>query len=217
MSAPSEPLLAWLQELLDKRGMSVSVLAGKTGLDRKRVKKILAGTEPMMVDELLTITNLLEVSPTDLGLTPADAAPRPAPAAPAPALPAGVVGFENTTPDQAAMLVESGFLLGCTFMMLVDTAELAADSGLPEATVAQYSGKPLPIKFEHEYHKYNEPDFFPDSVAVTLSFDALYRCTFPWTSIRRMLFWPKPIEAPPQPEEEATAKKPGAPFLKLVE
>ncbi len=215
MSAPSEPLLSWLRELLDKRGMTISVVAGKTGLDRKRVKKILAGSEPMMVDELLTITNLLEVSPTDLGLAPAaEAAPAPAPPKP---LPPGVVGFDDVSAEQAAMLVECGFLLGCTFMVLIDTGSLGADSGLPEATLAQYSDTPLPIKFEHEYQKYNEPDFFPDSVQVTLSFDALYRCTFPWNSVQRMLFWPKPIEAPPQPEETPTPAKPGAPFLKLVE
>ena len=56
MTRPSDPLLTWLRKHLADRGWNTARLAQAAGIERARARKILAGTEPMWVDELLGIT-----------------------------------------------------------------------------------------------------------------------------------------------------------------
>jgi hypothetical protein len=71
-------------------------------------------------------------------------------------------------------------------------------------------GRDLPIKLDAAYHRYHQPAYDEHGVSLTLSFDRLYRCTFPWPAIEQVVFKlvpPEPV-APPEPK-----KRPG---LRLV-
>src|SRR5690606_3916405 len=83
MSAPSGPLLEWLRKLIQQRGMNSAQLATTVNLPRGRVRKILTGAEPMLVDELLVLTQALEVKPQDVGLAEGAGAEEAETAAPA--------------------------------------------------------------------------------------------------------------------------------------
>ncbi len=210
MNSQSEQLLVWFREMMDKRGISVSVLAGKSGIERKHLKKLLAGTEPMLVDELMQLSEVLEISPTDFGVAvPQAEAPAKPPS------PAGTVIFDDVDADTAALLCQAGFGVGCDFMFICPS-NLLADSGVPPAVLAQHAGRDLPIKMEGMYHQYNEPVWTPTTLTVKLSFDALYACTFRFDAMTRFIFWPMPIPEPPPELEEKPAKKPAG-FLRLVD
>jgi len=223
MSRSSEPVLAWLRTMSEKRGLNTAALAGKCGLQRGRVRKILTGEEEMTLEELLKLTTALEISPGDLGL-PGSALLKETADEPSSAL--GVVepeadqggageGGKEAVPSVDAwgnhpeQLVRIGFALGCDFMMVATTSELA-DSGLPAQVIEQYRDGAVPIRLDAAYHKYNQPRYDERGVTMTLSFDALYECTFPWTSLRQVLFFP----APPRAVEPPAPKKPS---LRLVE
>lgn len=212
MTRPSEPLLRWLREQIDARGHNTASVAAKLGAPRAHVRKVLAGAEPLMVDELLVITELLGLSAEDMGV------------------PAGVEATaedlaegEATEPEavwdnQPRALFELGFDLGIDFMFLADTRQLA-DWGGPDGAAKQYDGKDMPLQLDAAYHPYMEPALDDEGVSLTLSFDRLYRCTFPWTAIRRVIFTPlAPDVPPPEPEaDDDDAPEPGgAPFLRLV-
>lgn len=214
-------MLTWLRTQLKEKGLNTGAVAAKTGLERQRVRKVLGGSEPMLVDELLKLTELLELSPAELG--------------------AAGLGLEAGGPDlaeasaeaekndqvlldgwgnQPEQLVKAGFALGCDFMITFDVA-LLENSGVPAATLQQYAGAHLPIKLDAAYHQYNEPTFTEEGFSAVMSFDQLYRCTFPWESVKQVIFWPYAPEVdaePPEPseeEEEPPKKRPS--FLRLVD
>jgi transcriptional regulator with XRE-family HTH domain len=211
MAKASEPVLAWLRTMLDKRGLNTAAVAEKAGLPRARVRKVLTGADDMTVDELLKLTTALQISPADLGLPGAPAeADEPAAVAVADAPPEWTPNVDpwGNHPEQ---LFRIGFALGCDFLFLLDPAQLA-DSGLPAFVLQQYQSSPLPIKLDAMYHQHNAPRYGERGVTLTLSFDALYDCTFPWSSVRQVVFFPVPVEpAAPPPEE------PKGPRLRLVE
>jgi hypothetical protein len=114
-------------------------------------------------------------------------------------------------------LIEIAFGLGCDFLFLARASDLA-DSGVPEAVLRRYDNREIPIKLDAAYHQYNKPIYTDETLTLTLSFDALYECTFPWASIRQVIFFPVPPEAPakkPEPPPENVGPK--KPFLRLVE
>src|SRR5262245_61398176 len=68
MARPSDPMLKWLRNLVDERGLNTASLAQKARIPRARLRKIRTGTEPMLVDELMSLSGALEISPKDMGL-----------------------------------------------------------------------------------------------------------------------------------------------------
>ena len=59
----------------------------------------------------------------------------------------------------------------------------------------------MPIKLDAAYHKYNQPLYDATAITLTLSFDALYECRFPWSAIKQVIFYPL-YEAPEDSEED---------------
>lgn len=208
MTAPSGPLLDWLRKVLQQRGMNSAQLATMVNLPRGRVRKILVGAEPMLVDELLQITQALEVTPQDLGAAQDASEPSP------PEVDTGATRSEPRVDpwgNQPRQLIQIGFALGCDFGFVVDTRQVEG-SGLPRTVLEQYQGNPMRIQLDAAYHRYNDPSYNDDGLTLTLSFDALYVCTFPWSAIRQVLFTPVAPEAPAQEPPEPA----GRPHLRLV-
>lgn len=227
MARPSDPLLRWLRGLLAERKLSAPALAEKASIERGRVRQILAGHDAMTVDELLQISKALSLSPTDFGLGGAvdDVAVTPGGAQ----LAEVEDEFDVAEPPHDAVsvdplgnhtrtLFEMAFALQCDFLILVDTSQLEG-SGVPVSVLQRYKDRELPIKLDAAYHQYNAPKYEATAIALTLSFDALYECRFPWTAVKQLVFYPAPPpppkEEPPPPPEPAAKKK--APFLRLVE
>ena len=214
MTRRSQPLLEMLRSLIADRGLNTAALAQASDLDRARLRRVLSGSEDMTVEELLAITEALQLSPEELGL--ADV-PSPEAAARGPVR----VVEDDEDEDELGIdpwgnhpeqLFRVGFALGCDFFFLAN-ADALQDSGVPQSVLSQYEGRDLPIKLDAAYHKYNQPRYGDDEVTLTLSFDALYDCTFPWEAIRQVIFFPAPpdpAEAPDEPDEDER------PTLRLV-
>ncbi len=228
MARPSDALLAWLRDLIKERGLNTAAVAERAGLPRGRVRKLLAGSEPMLVDELMRLSEALEISPADMGLPDgagqlldgedvvADgltAAPTGGGGGGEEEEPLGLDPFGNH-PEQ---MFRAAFALGCDFFFLADVSELE-DSGVPGHVLAQYEGQELPIKLDAAYHSYNEPRYHDDRIHLTLSFDQLYECTFPYASIKRFVLFPVPPEVvvPPDPPADDVEELPFVPHLRLV-
>lgn len=212
MARPSDALLAWLRRLIETKQSSVAEVAAKADIDRGRLRRLLKGTEPMLLDELLQISQVLEIQPTDFGLPAGTEVADTPPPAPAPA-----AGQWKVDPwgNHAEQLFRFAFDLGCDFYFTSDPAMLA-DSGVPRSVLDRHP-KELGIKMDAAYHKYNAPRYGADAITLTLSFDALYDCTFPWGAIRQVVLWPAPPEPAPAepPAEESEPRKKGS-HLRLV-
>jgi transcriptional regulator with XRE-family HTH domain len=212
MARPSEPLLAWLRDMLKTKGLNTAHVADASGIARARIRKILAGTDDMTVDELMMLSDALQLDPADLtsATLPKDVAPKPVEA---------VSTGPNVDPwgNQPEQLFQIAFALGCDFFFLADTSELA-DSGIPASVLEQYRGRELPIKLDAQYHKYNDPRYSVDGVTLTLSFDALYECSFRWSCIRQFVLFPVAPEPTNETDhtDDVDAPPAGVPHLRLV-
>jgi transcriptional regulator with XRE-family HTH domain len=223
LARPSDPLLRWLRKTLQERRMSAPALAEKAGLDRARLRHVLAGAESMTVDELLAISRVLDLSPADFGALP-DEEPMPAVVdEPGPVLAAdddeeaGIPYGLDPLGNHPRQLFEVAFALGCDFLFFAKSAELSG-SGVPASVLDRYADRDLPIKLDAAYHQYNAPRYDEGGVTLALSFDALYECRFPWTSIRQVIFYPAPPPAPvADDEDDDEPAPPKKPFLRLVE
>jgi len=213
--SPSEALLSWLRDLIKRKGLNTAAVAERAHLPRARVRKLLAGTEPMLVDELMMLSNALEIDPADMGLAEASAEAPALPAAPAePPEGPNVDGFGNH-PEQ---LFKVAFGLGVDFFFLSESRQLA-DSGVPQTVLKQYDGREIPIKLDAAYHSYNNPRYSDHGITLTLSFDQLYECSFPWSAIKQFILFPVSPEEPvdgDEPPEEEEDPSPGIPHLRLV-
>ena len=194
---PSEPILSWLRDTLKQKNLNVAALAEKSGAKRSEVKRVLAGREPLTVDQLMSWTKALELSLEELVAMPEDL---PEPAEPAPVDdsrylidPFGVAG------EQAIRL---GFAMGCDFTFLALTEQLA-DSGVPASVLGDPRfASMLPIRLEAAYHSYNAPIYEARTLSLTLSFDTIRTCVFPWSAIVEVRYHvdaPEPSE--PEPED----------------
>ena len=220
MASPSEPLLQHLRQLLKTRGMNTAGLANAAGLDRDRVRRVLGGSEPLTVDELIVLAQALQLQPTDLGL-PSEAvelAEQELAAQPE-ARETDLADIEealNPYGNQVSQLFEVGFALGCDFFFHAHTADLQG-SGVPESVLSRYADAELPIRLDAAYHADHEPRLEADGVHLRLGFDALYDCFFPWAAIRQVRFFPATPEPDDEPQAEPVEPSPKAPFLRLVE
>ena len=60
---PSEPLVRLLRESVDRRGLNTASLATTLGMPRSELKHMLAGTEPLTVDLMIALAEILEPLP----------------------------------------------------------------------------------------------------------------------------------------------------------
>lgn len=226
MGRPSEPLLAWLRDTLKQKGLNTAHIADASGLSRTRVRKILGGVEDMTVDELMMLSDGLQLDPSDLtGVALAETEALAS-------LAEGPVPLATANPDvddrpdletvidpwgnQPEQLFRIAFGLGCDFLFLATASELAG-SGVPGHVVETYKGRELPIKLEAAYHKYNEPKYSPEGISLTLSFDALYDCHFKWSCIKQFVLYPAEPQMPEQDDDAAPdTPGPAVPHLRLV-
>ncbi len=206
MSRPSEPLLRWLRKQIDARGENTSGLALKLGRPKAELRKLLTGAEPLTVDDLIRLTEALGLSEDQMGVPPAL---REA---------VGQVEDTNTPEDehwenQPRALFKFGFDRGIDFMFLA-AADEVGEWGGPARVIDQYRGREIPLQLDAAWHKHMKPELDEDGLTLTLSFDGLYRCTFPWSAVRRVIFMPLPPssseapKAPPDPEPTAPTDAP---------
>lgn len=207
MSRPSDPMLAFLRDAVRRKALTTQALSEKTGLDRSVLKRRLAGTEAMTLDDLVLLSQALELTMDEL----------PGPAG------GGVATVSDTDdepegPDPTGNLplqvVRLAFALGIDVMLMFDAKQLGG-SGVPDAVLSRFA-EILPIRLEARFHRHNKPVFGPDGFQCVLSFDRLYTCEFPWTAFRQVHFV-LPVEEPVVPEPEPEPPKPaGKPFLRVV-
>jgi hypothetical protein len=211
VSKPSGPILAWLRTQLKAKGLNVAALANKTNSKRKDVRKVLEGREPLTVDQLMTWTQALELSLEELV-----AVPIPDPDAEAPAPRPADEDDSRFVVDpfgmQAEQALRFAFAAGTDFSFVCDTAQLA-DSGVPESVLSRFP-QHLLIQLDSAYHAHNNPRYDERGVSLTLSFDTLYECSFPWSALVEVrLRLEAPDALPPEEKDEEPA---GRPTLRLV-
>ena len=100
--------------------------------------------------------------------------------------------------------------------MFITKIDALGSSGVPAAVLAQYKNGVLPIRLDAAYHRYNAPRYDDGGVTLTLSFDALYDCRFPYLAFQQVVFFPEPATAQPTPEPEPPAPDDARPTLRLV-
>jgi hypothetical protein len=225
MSRPSDPLLGFLRDVIRRKSLTTQALAEKAGIDRSILKRRLSGTEAMTVDDLVLLSNALELGPDELQF----------PAAPGPVLTPSVASgglavthggeqqddepddaLDDDSPDPAGSLpkqvVRLAFALGIDVMLMFDSTQLGA-SGVPASVLSRFK-ELMPIRLEAKFHRHNKPVFGDDEFQCVLSFDRLYTCNFPWTAFRQVHFI-LPVEEPVVPEPEPP-KPAGKPFLRVI-
>ena len=221
MGQPSSPLLELLREITERKGLNASDIATRTGLEKARIRKILSGSESMLVDELLLLGQALDLEPSDLALggleVPGDASGSPHPPADLTLL--NVEDEVQKPPsldpwgNQTAQLIQAGFDLGCDFVFLAETAMLG-QSSVPDSVLRRYANGPIPIRLDASFHNHNQPVLDASGLTICLSFDTVYTCHFPWAAIREVRFMPDPIHAEvPDPSQ----KPDSGPNLRLVD
>jgi hypothetical protein len=208
--------LRWLRAAIQQKQTTTAEIAKKADLDRNELRRALTGTDPMTLDQLLAVTQALELDPKTIAALSGQAdLPEEPPAPPAP--PAGDALVINPWGNHQEQLFRAAFTLGVDVYFVAETSALA-DSGLPKAVLRQYAGSRVPVKLDAAFHSYNNPRYSEEGITLTLSFDALYDCTFPWSAIPQIIFFPAPPPEPPVEEAEPDPGegKPKAPFLRLV-
>ncbi|MFT5684582.1 MAG: hypothetical protein ACI8RZ_005523 [Myxococcota bacterium] len=190
---PSAPLLKLILDAARKKGWNTATLANAAGLERSRLKVVLSGREPLTVDELILLSNAMELAPADLvGLE----VPEERPAL------AQVITPAHSAPDpfgnHSEQALKLGFALGCDIFLTM-TTDMLGESGVPISVIKRFAPN-LPIRLESAYHRHNDPQYFPNGVQLRLSFDGVYTCMFPWGAVQQVTFYPAP---PPEPEPDS--------------
>lgn len=205
---PSEPILALFRKLLADKKLNTAALAELTKLKRGRVRQVLAGKQPLTVDEMVLFAQALEVDMTSLAGLPEELPTEPVDLRP-------VEGPITVDPFglHAEQAIQLAFAMGCSFAFLADTSQLA-DSGVPQRVLAAQKQVML-IQLDAAYHRHNDPRYDDDGIQLTLSFDGLCHCSFPWSSILEVRF---AVERPPPgPKKKTEEDEPaGGPVLRLV-
>jgi hypothetical protein len=218
MSEASAPILAFLRGMIEKRGLNTAALAQRCEIPRARLRRVLTGAEPMTIDELVAVSNALGLSAADMGL-PEGADPAAAdPPAPATSDRESAAPPADPWGNHPEQLFRVGFALGCDLLFLAEARQLEG-SGVPAAVVAQYAQGAVPIRLDARWHEHNAPRYDPGGITLTLSFDALRDCRFPWSSIQQIVFFPAPVDPEVANERPIADQAPKArrPVLRLVQ
>jgi antitoxin component HigA of HigAB toxin-antitoxin module len=215
---PSEPLLQLLRDVSRKKGFNTAALAKAAGIERTRLKHVLAGSQPLTVDELVMLSQALDIAPADMAGLPAELPEAPEDtgleAVPSRRGGAALATMDDDGPpsiepnpygNHAEQILQLGFGIGCDIHMVLDATQLVG-SGVPTATLDRFKER-LPLHLEAAYHRHHDPQFLPDGIQVTLSFDSLYTCVLPWAAFQQVTLFPlapePPEELEPKPEPEA--------------
>jgi len=216
---PSEPVLAWFRSALRKRDMNVAALAEKVGEKRSLVKRILAGKEPLTVDQLMSWTQELGLSMEELAQVPAGVAEaaeqngallEPT-LAEADAQDAVMVSPFGLHAEQG---IRMAFAMGVDFAFVSESAQLE-DSGVPPQVLARFPERML-IRLDAAYHKYNAPVYDDHGLTLALSFDTIYTCVFPWSSVLQVTVYCDPPDPSSPSDPEPEPEESGRPALRLV-
>lgn len=216
---PSEPLLQLLRETARKKGLNTAALAAAAGIERARLKHVLAGSEALTVDELIGLSKALELDAAAVAGTPGldDAAPDDEEAdgeddlasdeaePPAPVKMRAISRREldhslhiDPLGNHAEQALRLGFGLGCDLFIHLFAAKLKT-SGIPRDTLARFPEE-VPLRLDAAFHRHHDPRFLPEGLQVVLSFDALYTCLVPWDAFSRVTFIPlAPEPIAPEP------------------
>jgi len=209
---PSEPLVRLLRESVDRKGLNTASIASTLGVPRSELKHMLAGTEPLTVDLMIALADILDLGPEDLGMLGVEL--------PEPSASLHALSHETQSPNLPALdpygnhteqILRLGFGIGCD-MHIVLHSEHLVDSGIPAETLEQFPDL-LPIKLDAAFHHHNDPKFLPDNIQLVLSFDGVYTTTLPWHAFAQITLIP--IE--PEFEEETEPTPPNGSHLRLIE
>ncbi len=229
-SRPSEPLLVLLRDRIREKGLTTSELALRCGLDRASLKRELAGTEALTVDNFIVLAQALDLDPAGLAQADSAAAVTPAPEEPpsaeppppasrfavlpdpAPAAPDDESWEPDPSGNVALQALRVGFALAVDIFVHLDVRHLR-ESGIPAEVLARYP-ELLPLRFPVKFHRHHKPRFEKDYFGCVLSFDRLYPCELPWTAFRQVeLTLPAASASPPA---NPAPEPPGRPVLRVV-
>ena len=200
-----DAILETLRETMASRGLNSAALAAELGEERKMVRRALSGQAPLSLALFLKVVDVLEIAVTELPWSVADLPPTP---------------LEEKTPQefeldpfgiQGEQAFRLGFALGVDFLFVAEASQLT-DSGIPSSVLEQWPEE-IVLKLDAAYHRHNAPQFSEEGVALNLSFDMVYSCFLPWSSIQKVVFNLEAPEPNTEPEPEA---KPRGPGLRLV-
>ena len=213
VSRPSDPILKWFRDMMKDRGLNTAALANSTNMPKADVRKALSGQSDMTLDQLIQFSEALGLTQEELGAMDLPITPSPDATT---ALPDPSAVHIDPWGNQPAQLFQVAFALGCDFYFLTDPSKLA-DSGIPSSVLTRYQDKPLPIKLDAAYHSYNKPIYSDEGIQLTLSFDNLYVCSFTWSSILQVVFFPGlPNETVDRDPDDAPPSSEKHPHLRLV-
>lgn len=199
--------------------MNVAAFAEKVGEKRGAVKRVLAGKEPLTVDQLMAWTQSLGLSMEELAQVPGglsegaeiDPEAQAPNLAEAEAQDAVMLSPYGLHAEQA---IQMAFAMGVDFAFVSESAQLK-ESGVPPQVLARFPERML-IRLDAAYHKYNAPQYDDHGLTLTLSFDTIYTCVFPWSSVLQVTLYCEPPEpsAPstPEPEPDEASR----PTLRLI-
>ena len=181
------------------KGLNSAALANAMAVDRKALRRALAGQHPLSLDSFCKAASILELEPSSLPW----GKPVVTSSSPGPQLEqAGEAMTVDPYGIQGEQAFRLGFSLGVDFVFVADCSQLA-ESGIP-STVLENWPEELVLKLDAAFHRHNEPRFTPQGVGLRLSFDSLYDCFLPWSAITKVVFQleapvPEPLEEPPSP------------------
>ncbi|MED5369455.1 MAG: hypothetical protein VX899_00450 [Myxococcota bacterium] len=217
-SRPSEPVLALIRATLRERELNVAAFAEQVGEKRSLVKRVLAGKEPLTVDQLMTWTQSLGLGVEELagGVMPEE--PKVATLGAADLAQADEDDSIRLSPYglHAEQAIKMAFAMSVDFAFVSESAQLK-DSGVPPDVLARFPERML-IRLDAAYHKYNAPQYDDFGLTLTLSFDTIYTCVFPWSSVLQVTLYcepPDPQDAP-QPDPEPEPEPESRPTLRLI-
>ena len=213
-----QALYQLIQKGIQAKSLNTIALAQKLNMERKQLKKILSQQVPLTIPDFLRISQALDLQDALMQNMPSESHTEN--------------NTENNTentftiattdsddiwkPDalgnHAEQLISMGFALGCNMLLLCQTSQLES-SNIPKAVLERFNPR-IPIQLEAQYHPYNKPQYYPEGLELRLSFDALYTCFFPWSSIEQVSFFPQYDEPSEDSDEQDTT--PDRPTLRLV-
>ncbi len=205
---PSEPILGWLRNALESKGLNSAALAKRVSEKRSVVRNVLAGQESLTVDQLMTWTQALELSLEELMGIPESELPSAPERSEVPDDQPIALDPYGIQAEQACRLA---FGLGVDFALVADSSQLQ-DSGIP-ASVLERFPEQLVLKLDAAYHRHNHPRFDAHGITLTLSFDALRTCTVPWAAVLQVVL---DLVPPPPSEPERAEEGADRPMLRLV-
>ena len=210
MASHIKVFLAQIRKILKQKGWNTAQLAVALKIDRRRMRNLLAGKEPMTMEMFFTIVEEMKLTPEELGFAGMDTALLEE--APAPVIEGGddVLSDES---NQVVELFKLGFKLGVDMYFVADTKKIKG-AGIPSTVLSRFPTS-IPIKLDAAYHLFNKPVYHEDGLQLELSFEGIATCFFPWDSVLQVSFTPEHFEPAPKPKKPDPEKLRG-PALRLI-